>query len=343
MLKYLRRLFIPHRGNRYRPQFFKIQIILFVLAGASLLHVIALTLPNFLQEKDFYTADIIKSVLVAYANDVRTAQNIAPLQESPLLTRAAQEKANDMAQKGYFAHYRPEDGREPWAWIRDVKYEYAYAGENLALHFTESKDVVEGWIASPKHYANIIKGSYTEVGTGIATGTYDGVESIVVVQFYASPGGKATQEKPAEMHAPKQYAMTNKATSTLPQKIEVITEITESSSENKTGTTTIAYTAPLTSVLGVSTQKNDLLRSIIYAPKMVALYATLALLVLTVVAYILAILIHARIQHQYVIRNGAVLIMCLLLLVFVNNTKEQTLRHSFLQSNTVVDTMDAIQ
>ena len=59
-------------------------------------------------------------------------------------------KAQDMATLGYFAHVSP-DGKTPWYWIEKVGYDYQYAGENLAINFSDSKDVTNAWMASPLH------------------------------------------------------------------------------------------------------------------------------------------------------------------------------------------------
>jgi len=53
-----------------------------------------------------------------------------------LLEQAAQLKANDMAEKGYFAHTSP-DGKTPWEWLKDVSYPFLAAGENLAVNFLD--------------------------------------------------------------------------------------------------------------------------------------------------------------------------------------------------------------
>jgi hypothetical protein len=102
------------------------------------------------------------------------------------LNEAAEMKAKDMATKGYFAHTSPE-GKTPWYWIEKVGYDYQFAGENLAINFSDSKDVTGAWMNSPTHKANIIKGNYTEIGTGVAVGVYKGKEAVFVAQIYANP------------------------------------------------------------------------------------------------------------------------------------------------------------
>jgi uncharacterized protein YkwD len=91
-----------------------------------------------------------------------------------------------MAAKSYFAHVSPE-GVKPWHWLDVAGYRYDYAGENLALNFTDSQDVADAWMRSPTHRSNLLKSAYTEIGTGVATGTYQGSEAVFIVQLYARP------------------------------------------------------------------------------------------------------------------------------------------------------------
>jgi hypothetical protein len=131
-------------------------------------------------------ATVLPAVLDDLTNQERQSQNLPVLTVNPLLTQAAQMKANDMATNSYFAHTSPR-GLTPWYWLEQVGYNYQYAGENLAINFTDSQDVTNAWMASPTHKANIVKENYTEVGTGVATGMYQGQEAVFVVQDYANP------------------------------------------------------------------------------------------------------------------------------------------------------------
>ena len=131
-------------------------------------------------------ADVLSSVLVVETNEYRSINNEAVLVESSLLTNAAQMKANDMALKGYFSHIGPS-GEKPWFWFEKIGYKYSYAGENLAVDFTESEDVTEGWINSAKHKANLLNTNFTEIGIGVAKGMFEGHETTFVVQFFGKP------------------------------------------------------------------------------------------------------------------------------------------------------------
>jgi len=131
-------------------------------------------------------ATVLSSELVLGTNDYRAINNESSLAVSPLLMSAAQMKADDMASKGYFSHVAP-NGDLPWVWFNKIGYNYNYAGENLAVDFTESSDVTTAWINSAKHRANLLNTNFTEIGIGIATGTYEGHSTTFVVQFFGKP------------------------------------------------------------------------------------------------------------------------------------------------------------
>ena len=129
---------------------------------------------------------IYASVLVNLANVDRAKANVNELTENPLLVEVAQLKANDMAEKGYFAHNTP-DGKTPWFWFGLVGYEYKYAGENLAVNFLDSNEVHSAWMNSRGHFLNIVNPKYTEIGIATSTGIYKGREAIFVVQMFGTP------------------------------------------------------------------------------------------------------------------------------------------------------------
>ena len=136
-----------------------------------------------------FLASILPNVLVDLTNDSRQTAELHSLKISPLLEKAAQMKAEDMADKGYFAHISPE-GITPWHWLEEAEYEFSYAGENLAVNFFDSKSLNKAWLNSPTHRANIINKNFTEIGIGIANGIYKGKETVFVVQFFGTPSSK---------------------------------------------------------------------------------------------------------------------------------------------------------
>ncbi len=129
---------------------------------------------------------VYASVLVTLTNQNRAMANIAELKVNPLLERAAQMKADDMASKSYFAHNTP-DGKTPWYWLDEAGYKYVFAGENLAVNFTESEDVERAWMNSRGHFLNIMNPRFTEIGIATSTGIYKDREAIFVVQMFGAP------------------------------------------------------------------------------------------------------------------------------------------------------------
>ena len=141
--------------------------------------------PLIVKSRDLLSA-VITSVLIDLTNEKRFSRNVSPLEVNPTLTAAAQLKANDMAQRSYFAHTSPE-GKSPWYWFREGGYSFRYAGENLAVNFADSEDIVEAWLVSEGHRANLLNDRFTEIGIAIAPGFYKGRESVFVVQFFGHP------------------------------------------------------------------------------------------------------------------------------------------------------------
>lgn len=181
----MKNYFIPHKGNEFEPYVFKPKniFLIFVLgilvASASYIGMIAIRNISLL-------ASIQSAFLVDLANEDRIDQQVSTLTVNPILVEVAQRKANDMAAKGYFAHTSPE-GKTPWFWFQDVGYTYVYAGENLAVNFTESIDVHNAWIASPTHKKNILDQRFTEIGIATAEGVYRGRKATFVVQMFGKP------------------------------------------------------------------------------------------------------------------------------------------------------------
>lgn len=180
---FFRDLFVPTKHNAYQPYLLRrdslAAFLLIVLVSEGLIIGGALIQP------DANAGAVVASDVISLTNDERSLNNVNKLAENELLDRAAQAKADDMAAKSYFSHVGP-DGKEPWAWIKESGYDYRYAGENLAVHFVDSQDVVTAWMNSPSHRANIVKPVYEEIGIGIAEGVYQGTPAVFVVQYFGA-------------------------------------------------------------------------------------------------------------------------------------------------------------
>ncbi len=130
------------------------------------------------------------SSLLVSTNKQRLANHDPSLVVNDALARAAQNKANDMVKRNYWAHATP-DGQTPWSFISASGYAYQYAGENLAYGFVSSDDAVSGWMNSQEHRQNLLDKKYTEAGFGIAESEDylgHGPETVIVA-LYTSPAG----------------------------------------------------------------------------------------------------------------------------------------------------------
>lgn len=214
----LKTYFIPHQENDFKPRFFAVRSV-FALAGAIVgLFLLAVVQHITILNGSNMLATVISNSLVDITNEDRVENGLRTLTPDPVLARAAQLKADDMAAKSYFAHTSPE-GVTPWHWLAQAGYTFSYAGENLAVNFSDSVDVGEAWMNSPGHRANILNGRFTEIGIATAEGVYEGKATIFVVQFFG---------KPAALHAT--------------QTGETVVTRETRSAENETVTTTVAGT-----------------------------------------------------------------------------------------------------
>ncbi|MEU6673524.1 CAP domain-containing protein [Streptomyces sp. NPDC046925] len=102
-------------------------------------------------------------------NAERTAAGLGPLSPDPLLTVAAQNHSADMIARAFYAHTSP-DGGQPWDRASAAGSTHRSIGENIACGQRTPAEVVDGWMNSPGHRANILKPSFTHLGVGFAGG-----------------------------------------------------------------------------------------------------------------------------------------------------------------------------
>ena len=152
-------------------------LILKVFLGLAIVFVFSVSLA--------WASDITIDTVIALVNKARTATNVAILKKNDLLQKAAERKAQDMIDHNYFAHISPQ-GKSPWDWINQSGYDYRYAGENLAINFTNAKDEQKAWMDSESHRKNILNSEYEDTGVAVKQGVIDGHETIVVVQMFGS-------------------------------------------------------------------------------------------------------------------------------------------------------------
>ncbi len=103
--------------------------------------------------------------VVVLVNAERARVGCAPLQVSSQLRAAAQKHTEDMAINDYFSH-TSLDGHSPWDRIRAEGYNFWSAAENIAAGYTSPASVMDAWMNSDGHRANILNCGLEDIGVG---------------------------------------------------------------------------------------------------------------------------------------------------------------------------------
>ncbi|MBQ8310480.1 MAG: SafA/ExsA family spore coat assembly protein [Clostridia bacterium] len=110
--------------------------------------------------------------VVRLVNEERSKVGLKPLTQDWELSRVARYKSQDMKDNNYFSHTSPVYG-SPFQMIKSFGISYRSAGENIAKGYATPQAVVNGWMNSAGHRANILNASYTHIGVGyVAAGKY---------------------------------------------------------------------------------------------------------------------------------------------------------------------------
>lgn len=113
--------------------------------------------------------------------------NLAVLSENHKLDIIAQKRLGDMFEKQYFDHISPS-GSSVSNVAEEYGYEYITIGENIALgDFDGDKSLVQAWMDSPGHRANILNGRYVEIGIAVQKNRYENRETWMAIQVFAVP------------------------------------------------------------------------------------------------------------------------------------------------------------
>jgi uncharacterized protein YkwD len=102
-------------------------------------------------------------------NSRRADAGCGPLTANATLTSVARAHSADMAARGFFSHTNP-DGLDPFERMRAAGYNGRIMGENIAAGFTTADAVMNAWMNSSGHRANILNCAFQEIGVGKATG-----------------------------------------------------------------------------------------------------------------------------------------------------------------------------
>jgi uncharacterized protein YkwD len=104
--------------------------------------------------------------ILMLVNNARATRGLAPLKREPHLERMAQAHARDMALRDFFDHVNPYGMRPMDRFNALNPPNYNHAGENAARGQENTEELVQQWLASEKHAANIFNPAYTHTGIG---------------------------------------------------------------------------------------------------------------------------------------------------------------------------------
>ncbi|MBR6902775.1 MAG: SafA/ExsA family spore coat assembly protein [Clostridia bacterium] len=110
--------------------------------------------------------------VIRLVNEIRVQNGLKALTKNWELCRVARYKSQDMVDRHYFSHTSPTYG-SPFEMMKSFGITYRTAGENIAYGYRTPQAVVDGWMNSSGHRANILNSSYTQIGVGyVANGNY---------------------------------------------------------------------------------------------------------------------------------------------------------------------------
>ena len=115
------------------------------------------------------TVSSYESEVIRLVNEIRQQNGLQPLAANWELSRVARYKSQDMRDNGYFSHNSPTYGT-PFQMLSAFGLSYRTAGENIAKGYASPQAVVNGWMNSSGHRANILNASYTQIGVGYVSG-----------------------------------------------------------------------------------------------------------------------------------------------------------------------------
>lgn len=188
---------IPHHRNHYQPHLLHHRTLTMVSVLLVTVKIVALSWLSLGAVQPASSAAITQESVFLLTNQSRKENAVKSLKYNQVLERAAQDKANDMLAKQYFAHTAP-DGKTPWDFVKKQGYQYLSAGENLAVHFFDDRTLQEAWMNSPGHRANILNTSFEEMGVGISRGFFENHDTTFVVEMFGLPAEQpiVMQNKP---------------------------------------------------------------------------------------------------------------------------------------------------
>lgn len=117
------------------------------------------------QSQAGYTLNAYEKQVVTLVNEERAKNGLGALKIDTALSKMARVKSNDMATHKYFDHTSPTYG-SPFDMMKQFGITYQYAGENIAMGQQTPQEVMNAWMNSEGHRANILNKNFTHIGVG---------------------------------------------------------------------------------------------------------------------------------------------------------------------------------
>lgn len=313
-VKTLKNYLIPHEGNDHRPHLLRPKAVAFVILIALVVESALLFSSTSLIPRSKLFGIVVVNALIDGTNAARAADGLSMLHENPLLDAAAQEKANDMATKSYFAHTSPT-GVTPWDWFYNAGYYFSSAGENLAVNFSDSADVTNAWLNSAEHRENILNAGYRDIGMATAQGIFDGQSAVYVVELFGAPSAApAAAASAAAMHA----ANAQKTAVQTPITVVAASGSSFVAIKGAEAQAAPAIATPVTPATAAQTPSTNLVQQAFADPRHTVDYFYLVVILLFAAALSVNVFVKIRIQHPQVILGGMLVILIVGLFIVLN-------------------------
>ncbi|HYC79477.1 MAG TPA: CAP domain-containing protein [Candidatus Binatia bacterium] len=208
----LKHYLIASPENGYRPWILtKTAMACFVLSIWAL----RAFLPSYMATS---ASGIDNQLLMNLVNEERTNRLLPALIINSKLNTAANIKSQDMIERSYFAHVNP-DGDYVWPVIEAQGYKpYQSLGENLAMDFSTSEAVVNAWMNSPGHRANILNEKFEDQGMSAVFGEFEaGHSTYLITNLFGSLFKAQQSPSPTPSPTPAQTPSQSPAPTPTPQ------------------------------------------------------------------------------------------------------------------------------
>lgn len=117
------------------------------------------------------TVSSFEEEVARLVNAERAKQGLRPLTHRADVKNVAEKKAMDMINSNYFSHTSPNYG-SPFTMLKTFGISYRSAGENIAKGQRSPQEVMNAWMKSSGHRANILNGNYNGIGVGYFNGAW---------------------------------------------------------------------------------------------------------------------------------------------------------------------------